>query len=265
MKSKRVFFVCLLGGLLPMLGFAQDFAVAGKSSLLSNGTTIKSNPVQKKNIIKVNLSALLLKNFSFQYERAIGQRISAAVNVRTMPLGTLPFLPTIEDIVEDPGIPVNQIRLGNFGVTPEVRFYVGKRGALRGFYLAPFASYNNYKTNLPIKYDNDTRTGIFKGNITTLTGGLLLGAQWNLSKTLSLDWWIAGPNYGGANGDLNLVSALSPSEQTSLRNAIEDIKNDDGGGKIIETYTVNSNGANIKVNGPWGGLRGLGINLGIRF
>ncbi|MBC7890020.1 MAG: DUF3575 domain-containing protein [Ferruginibacter sp.] len=218
---------------------------------------------QKNTIVKINLSALVFKNISVQYERKIARNISIAANVRYIPFGKLPFLSSIEKAVDDPSVPVKKAKLGAFGVTPEIRFYVGKKGAMRGFYVAPFGNYTRYKTNLPIDYSG--KTGIFNGNISTITGGLLFGAQFKLGKSVYLDWWILGPNYGGAKGDLILTTPLSASEQAELADQIEELKADAPFNKIIDSYTVGSTGALIKARGPWAGLRGLGFNLGIRF
>ncbi|MEO6228635.1 MAG: DUF3575 domain-containing protein [Ferruginibacter sp.] len=218
---------------------------------------------QKNNIIKINLSALVFKNFSFQYERKISRSTTVGVNVHYMPFSKLPFLSSIEKAVDDPDVPVDLIKLGSTGITPEIRFYVGKKGAFHGFYIAPYANYTNYKTDLPIDYD--TKTGIFNGNVKAITGGILFGAQWNLSKTVYLDWWIIGPAYGSGKGNLDLNTTLSPTEQTDLRDQIEDLRADAPFDKIIESYTVDANGARIRASGPWAGLRGLGFNIGIRF
>lgn len=223
----------------------------------------KETERQKNNIVKLNLSALVFKNISVQYERKVAKSISVAANVHYIPFGKLPFLSSIQKAIDDPNVPVDQFKLGGFGFTPEIRFYVGRKGALRGFYIAPFANYTKYKTGLPINYS--AKTGIFTGNITSLTGGLLLGAQFKLGKSLYLDWWIIGPNYGSAKGGLNLTTTLSAMEQTELRNEIEALKADAPFDKLIESYTVSSTGAFINAKGPWAGLRGLGINLGIRF
>lgn len=221
----------------------------------------------KNNIVKINLSALVVKNISVQYERKVAKRVSIAANVHYRPFGKLPFLSTIEKVIDDPSVPVNQLKWGGVGVTPEVRFYVGKKGALRGFYLAPFANISKYKADLPIEYNNGptNNIGIFNGNISTITGGLLLGAQWKLGKSLYLDWWIIGPNYGNAKGDLILTTSLNSTEQADLRSEIENLIADAPFDKLVESYSVNSNGAIINAKGPWGGLRGLGFNLGFRF
>lgn len=217
---------------------------------------------EKKNIIKVNLPALAFRNFSLQYERQVGKRTSVAVNVHTIPFGKLPFQSTIENFGDDTDVQFDKFQIGSFGIVPEFRYYVGKKGALRGFYIGPFLSYSNYKLDLPIEYNN--KTGIFNGKLNAITGGLQLGSQFRLSNSLTLDWWILGPNYGSADGTLTFTGALTATEQQELSDALEDIKND-APLKTIKSYTVNANGATVIAKGPWGGLRGLGFNLGFRF
>lgn len=219
----------------------------------------------KKNIVKINLPALAFKNISVQYERAVAKKMSIAVNVHTIPFGKLPFQNTFKNITDNSDVRYDQFKLGSFGVVPEFRFYLGKKGALHGFYFGPFVSYSTYKMNLPISYTSGTttKTGIFDGKLTTVTGGLQLGSQFSLGKNVVLDWWIFGPNYGSANGTLNFTATLTQTEQDDLRNTLEDLKND-APLNTIKSYTVNGNGASVVAKGPWGGFRGLGFNLGIR-
>jgi hypothetical protein len=108
----------------------------------------------KNNILKINLSSLLVKNISVQYERKVGKRISLAANVHYVPFGQLPFLSAIKKAIDDPSVPVDKLKWGGLGFTPELRFYIGKKGALRGFYFAPFANFTNYKTDLPLDYNS---------------------------------------------------------------------------------------------------------------
>ena len=218
----------------------------------------------QQNVVKINLSALAFKNISLQYERAVGKRTSVAMNVRTIPMGSLAFQSVIDNIVDQAFIEYDQIKVGGFGIVPEFRYYLGKKDVLQGFYIGTFVSYNNYTMSLPISYSNNTRTGIFDGKLNAVTGGLQLGAQFRLSNSLTLDWWIIGPNYGAGNGTLNLSTALSPSEQSELKNQLENLKNEVPL-NIIKSYSVSSTGATINAKGPWGGLRGLGFNLGLRF
>ena len=220
----------------------------------------------KNNIIKLNLSALAVKNISIQYERRISRKTSLALGIHTLPFGDVPFQSTIEDLVDDPSANIKELKLGAFGIAPEFRFYPGKKGVFRGLYFGPFLNYNSYKTNLPINYDynNETRTGLFKGTVSTYTVGLQIGAQWKLSNAISLDWWIFGPNYGGSKGDIIFSSQLDYYEQGALGIELQELK-DDVPLHFIKSYSVDNNGAVINIKGPWAGIRGLGINLGYHF
>ncbi len=214
------------------------------------------------NIVKVNLSALLMRNFSVQYERKISPKLALALGVHFLPFGKLPYQNIVSNYVDVNNIDFTKANIGAFGIIPEVRIYPGKEGALRGFYLGPFISYSSYKTDLPIYYSN--KTGIFNGDISTFTGGLQIGVQRKLSRKVYVDFWIIGPNYGGSSGNLIFKGNLDELEQSSLRFSIQDVK-DNFLIKFIESYQVDQNGGNIKVKGPWGGLRGAGINIGFRF
>ena len=78
--------------------------------------------MKKNNILKINLSALVIKKISVQYERKVAKSISVAANVHQMPFAKLPFLSEIEKAINDPSVPVNQLKLDAFGVTPEIGF-----------------------------------------------------------------------------------------------------------------------------------------------
>lgn len=219
---------------------------------------------ERNNMLKVNMSALILKNISLQYERKISRKVTLALGAHVLPFGKVPFNGLVKQVVNDPSVPIDDFRLGSSGITPEIRWYLSKRGAFHGFYLGAFAAFNQYKTDLPIQYDNDTKTGVFNGTLKTFTGGLQLGAQWNLGRRIYLDWWIIGPNVGQGKGTLAFAGVLSPTDQDDIRQAIEDVR-DDFPVDAIESYQVNSQGASIQVKGPWLGLRGMAFNLGFRF
>lgn len=221
------------------------------------------------NIIKINLTSVVLKNYSFQYERIINRKFSFALGFRTMPNGKLPLQSTIEKIVGDDAEAKEQIanfNLGNTAITPEFRFYVSKKGYGQGFYLAPFYRNATYKgSGLKFTYQNSamvestiSMSGELKGN----SFGLILGAQWHLGKHISLDWWILGPHYGNGKGDFTGKSSqpLTQVEQDDLRQELEDFEVP----LTTKTVTVNANGANVKLDGPFGGVR-AGILIGVRF
>lgn len=218
----------------------------------------------KKNMIKLNLPALALKTVTLQYERAISRKTTVAGTFRFMPKGNIPFKNNIIKLADDPDTErqLNNLEIGNMAFMPEIRFYLGKRGAFHGFYVAPFASIARYSASLSFEYDDNgvTKNIPLTGDINSVTGGLMLGAQWKLSKAVYLDWWILGPNYGRSNGDIAGKKTLNTSEQQSLRDELDalDIPLTDF------TYTVDGNGATVNFKGPWAGVRS-GLCIGINF
>ncbi|MFD1629619.1 DUF3575 domain-containing protein [Pseudopedobacter beijingensis] len=224
-----------------------------------------------KNLIKLNLTGLPLRTYSGTYERAIGKKISAGIGFRYMGEGKLPFLDDIKSAIDDPETNkhISNLKLGNYAITPEVKFYMGK-GVFRGFYIAPFVRYAVYSADLPFEFTYEDQNNIEKtekiplsGNVTTITGGLMFGAQWKLSKRIYLDWMILGPNAGSAKGDITGNKTLSDDERDGLQKEIDKLKDSDIPMLKLSGEATN-NGARIDFSGPWAGLR-AGINLGFRF
>ena len=228
-----------------------------------------SKKIENKNLVKMNVAALLFKNYSFQYERAISRKISIAGGIRFAPKSGVPFKSKIEDAIDDEETweSIKDFKTGNFAITPEVRFYLGKQ-VFQGFYIAPFARYATYSAEVTFGYDVDNGAGgttretiPLSGDLATLTGGLLFGAQWKLSKLVHLDWWILGPNYGTSSGNIAGQKSLSQEEQNELLDALQEL---DELPLVKSKYTVDSNGAKVDFDGPWGGLR-AGLSIGFRF
>lgn len=217
-----------------------------------------------KNMIKINLPALALKNITLQYERAVARKVTLAGTFRYMPKSSIPLKSTFIDLADDAEFErqIDGLKVGNFALMPEVRFYLSKKGAFRGFYLGLFGNVSRFTADIPIEYDDAGTTEIIpmSGNLNGITGGLMIGTQFKLSKKLNLDWWILGPNYGTSNGKLTGQKTMDVTEQQALR--------DELAGLDIPltkfTYDVNGNGATINFDGPWGGVR-AGICLGIKF
>lgn len=221
-----------------------------------------------KNILKVNLTSAVLRYYSLQYERLLSRKISAGIGMGYMPSGKLPLLAGLEPVIDDPDTyaHLQNLSIGAFSVTPEVRFYLGKHSGARGFYIAPFARYSDYQ----LRFDNFTfepenapsahASIALKGNLSGITGGLLLGSQWRLGKRIYLDWWIAGAGYGRGKGELNGAASLSNEEQQALKLELDALQLP----FVKSETTVDANGAYMKLAGPWADLR-AGISLGISF
>lgn len=231
---------------------------------------VEDNNAVNFNQIKLNLTAIPFNNYSVQYERIISKKGSFAISLRYMPESKLPFQSLIRKSVidEDPELQrtMEKLRISNFAITPEYRFYLGK-GYGHGFYVSPFYRYAMFKSNnILINYTNDIlgneETVNLSGDLNSHTFGIAVGVQWLLSKNISLDWMIAGPHFGSGNGNFIGLSSrtLSTGDQQSVREELErlDIP------FTKKTITTNPQGATMKLDGPWGGIR-TGISIGVHF
>ena len=264
MKQRFLFFTCLLL-LVNLASFAQQADLSPSVDTAAPVITKVKKPA--KNFLKVNLLNLAIRNYSFQYERALSKRFSAAIGFRIMPKGGIPLLSTIEKSVsiddEDVSETLRKVRIKNMAITPEVRFYVGKKGYGRGFYLAPFYRYAVYETGrLPVEINDEGKTVDLSGKLTTNTFGLQLGAQWMLSRRIFLDWWIIGPQFGTHKSEFtgSQDTNFTDDEKQDIDAFFEDFSLPN----LNLTSKTNNNSITVSTSGPWAGIR-AGLCLGVRF
>jgi hypothetical protein len=219
------------------------------------------------NIIKWNLGSMALRNYHFTYERNIIKNVSLSLSYRVMPNGTVPYEDKLKEYINSDEINFSRFTMGNSAITPELRIYLSAR-KMRGFYLAPYARFATFDITAPVKYTSTvpvvgsvTKEADFGGKIKSTSGGLMIGYQFQLLKKLVIDFQIIGGHYGNSKGDLNFAAPLTTQEQQSLRDNLSKIESD----PFTFTYTVNSNGAQIKTDGPWAGIRGVNLGIGLRF
>lgn len=223
-----------------------------------------SQTIEGRNMGKIDLSAFAFKGFNIQYERQVSPKVTAALSYGTIPFSTIAFKSYINDQVYNPDLNIADYRLGTSVFTPEVRYYFGKEGAFQGFYLAPYVRISSYKIEGPITYSNSNgakQKANFKGKFNNITGGVMIGSSWQLSDKFYLDWWIAGGSFGGEKGNFTAATPLTEGDQASLKSKLESISLL---GITIKSE-VNSSGAVVKTSGSMVGVRGLGINFGVRF
>ena len=248
--------------LLPFLAFLlTSFTSFAQQNQFSSSGYEQDNNWQ--NEFKINLFAFAFKSISVEYERQIRPKTTFTLNFRVMPKSTLPFKNSFKNAISDTST-ANQLdnfKTGNVALMPSIRFYVGHRGAFHGFYIAPFLEYAHYTANLPYKYyDSDYKIIPLSGSMNTFTGGFMLGAQWNLSAAVNIDWWIFGPHYGISKGSISGKKSLSSSEQDALKVELDNLDIP----LTKTTNTVDANGATVDFSGPWGGIRS-GLCIGIKF
>ncbi|MDQ3535226.1 MAG: DUF3575 domain-containing protein [Bacteroidota bacterium] len=268
MKSKLFYvFITLLSG-FPAQLLAQTDSV---QKVNVNTTLVPSQKHKQSNFIKINITGILLKNYSLQFERTLSRKFSIAVAYRKMPITTLPLKNQISKIIgeDDPDTKkiIENVRLGNYAITPEIRLYLSKKGYGQGFYIAPFYRYASFEVE-KFQFDYSTTTSAddntinLSGKLTANTGGLLMGVQKALGKHICLDTWIIGPHIGSGSGNFSGVStrALTPAEQDELRQQLEDFDIP----LTNKTVNVTANGASLKLDGPWAGVR-AGLSIGVKF
>lgn len=239
-------------------GVAQDTPVEMKESA--------SIP---RNFIRTNLTGILVKNYSLQFERVLNKRFSVGVELRLMPSTSLPFTKLISNSLgSDPDIlsSLMNVRVSGSAITPSVKFYPTRKGYGRGFYISAFFRNATYKAErLDFYYDNSNgeKNSIqLKGEFTSNTVGLVLGKQWTIGRYFCIDWTIIGGHYGSARGLLTGKNseALSEADQQTVRDALNglEIPYTD---KEVE---VSANRSTLRLSGPWAAFR-TGLAIGIRF
>lgn len=219
-----------------------------------------------KTIIKANALGWATRNFGFYGERVINKNISAVVGINFMPKGNIPFIGMFnkEQLIKD-------IQTSSFAFTPEIRFYLGKSGYGRGFYVAPYYKYESFNAdNFMVEYRDGSgidQSVTLNGKLNTHSAGAIVGLQWFLgkNKNIALDWTIIGAHYGSNKGTLNGNSTrpLSEQEQADLKNEIEKTIADS---KFLKSdgVTVDEHSAQANIKSPWVLIR-MVLSVGYRF
>jgi hypothetical protein len=229
------------------------------SNGFTQATTVKFPADTGKNLIKLHFGSFLFKSANIQYERAIKKRMALGLSIRWMPKSSVAFSSSFSDDDEVMG----SFKTGNFAITPEIRWYFGKK-VFKGFYVAPFLRLANYSaaTNYDFTVNGVKENIPLKGNLTTFTTGVLIGAQWRIANKVYFDWSIFGPHDGFSKGKITGTKTLSAEEQKSLKEELKDLENDMPIGKV--SSNVDGNGATVNVSGPWAGIR-ANLGIGYRF
>lgn len=232
-----------------------------------------------KNIIKTNLFGNLVGNYNVTYERAFAKKLSFSLGLRYMPKTNMPsaLRDVLEKQIDDKNMRLEQFEMGNFAITPELRLYLSA-GKMKGFYIAPYARYASFDLKVPLSYDftpigqTEKAYATFTGKFTSISGGLLLGTQFQIAKKLVLDFWIIGAHYGSSSGEI-IASDFNPSidpnntaQTTEFKKQVESVNNNEYGpfkfkGQVSSDYKT----AKFTTEGAWAGVRALGLSLGIRF
>ncbi|HEY9114470.1 MAG TPA: DUF3575 domain-containing protein [Bacteroidales bacterium] len=249
---------------------AQSDSVAPSPSTMVTLQTEQATSFEN-NIIKLNVTALFVKNFTVQYERIIKKYLSGAISVRYMPNGSLPyknfFYNQFGDDDPEAKETIENMKVNNFAVTPEVRFYVGKKGFGQGFYIAPSYRYAKFNvSNIEYNYNDDedeNSTILMSGKLSSNYGGFVIGAQWLFGSHVTLDWWIFGPLFGVENSNFNGNSDYKLTAEDKAQ-IIENVNDIDIPGTTTEVSFPDDYSVSVQLHGPIYGVA-FGLAVGFRF
>ena len=238
-----------------------------------------------KTIIKANVTSPLLNSYSFSAERILTKGLSLQVGIAKRNDSKLPFAESIEkELAGNKDFSVNNLTIGSFAVTPELRWYLGGNYG-KGLYLMAYYRYQKYTMQgLEGKTEISTTTAgrstkedvniVSSGDLTTKSFGAGFGVQWFLGKkkNIVLDWNILGAHYG--KGTLSLSGSFTSNKEITkdqldeLGKLVSDNFQGFQKGEVKDGYVeVNAKDKKISVKGistPWAWLR-TSLSIGIRF
>lgn len=227
------------------------------------------------NIIKTNLSADAINNYNITYEKSINHFISLSVNYKSMPLSSLPLKSIAKQFIKNDAIDFDNFKFGNTTITFEGRFYLGL-SKMSGFYIGPYIRYGNYNLSVPASYTYTpdkifpaeivkpiTAVATLDGTVRTQSYGAHVGMQFQLLTKLVLDISFIGGHYGTSSGKLEFSppGGFPKPAQVALKQVLDNTN----ANPLTLKSSVDATKATIDTEGPWWGLRGLGIGLGLRF
>lgn len=272
MKYLYFFYLFLIG----------DFAFA-QFETIQDSSIIVIKPEEKNernNLIKANILFLAFPSVSIQYERKVFNKNSIGLSVNYTSNRNIPFLNLINRQLGDSEYTKNQlhnISINSTAISPEFKFYLGKE-AFKGFYIGPFIRYAVYDVKFPMDYKVEYINYIneridFKGRLNTFTTGISFGAQWEVLNNFYVDWLIVGPHLGFSKNSLTAHKELSERQQNAISQSLNIIKdnlqtvNNIPGVNVPNinfNYEVNNEGARIRFNEQWAGIKML-LGFGYRF
>lgn len=129
----------------------------------------KSETKTEKNVLKVNTLSLFLATGSIFYEHKLSDGVSGQLGLAYM------------------GVKIQDTKFTGVILTPEVRLYP-RKNAIDGFYIAPYLRYQNFTL----------QSGVNKGSLSSMGGGLLFGRQWITRSGFTMDLFFGG-HYGSSS------------------------------------------------------------------
>lgn len=219
-------------------------------------------------VAKLNVAGLTVGTFSAQYERALPGRLSFAASINLRPKGGLPLRGFFDNFI-DAGDTIStrllyDSRVAHFAITPELRYYFGRQ-PMKGFYMAMYARYAS--SDFSVGYTYTSGSSVYpvslKARGNSIGVGLLAGAQFNLSRRVVLDWWIAGASVNRTVIEVKGRANLTEVSQEDRDDAEALLEGDDILNGAFDV-TVSDHGGSARGKMTLPGLR-TGLCIGLRF
>ena len=182
--------------------------------------------VQRKNIVRYNLSGALLFGFDkfivFGYERILRRNQSISVNFGKA------ALPSIISIITDSFELKKQGESSGTNFSIDYRFYLQKENKYlppHGLYIGPYYSFNHFTRDNQWDHTHST-TADYINSHTALeihTIGFELGYQIILWKKLTLDFVMVGPGLGFYHYKATFDNNLSTADKEQLLQALQQL------------------------------------------
>ncbi len=233
-------------------------------------------------VLKTNLSADAIQNYNLTFEKSLNHFMSLSVSYATMPKRDLPLKSLVKQFIDNPNINFDNFKVANNTITIESRFYLGLQ-KMSGFYIAPYARFGNMEVDVPVNYtytytpapiqgvtipaQTVSTSANLVGTIRSQSVGAYFGMQFQLLTKLVLDVWLIGGHYGTSNGKLqaDLPANTPPVISSAALNALKSTIDQTNANPFHLSTVVSGNSIITNTDGPWAGLRGAGITVGLRF
>ncbi len=252
-----------------------------------------SSVFAQKNAVKLHLESLFLGAANIGYERNIGDKITAGVNVGIFIPREIPFYSPAEDTAAN-YVDTDNLKNNFKGlmITPEFRFY--PKGNGKGFYLGGYLKYSSYKLatfqtstyalsddeynslDPNAEYYNDVNHTTKEIDITSnidyklkqFGGGLQLGVQWLIADRFVIDWGFIGFGYNvfKASGELTIEGDIPIEYPKYAKDAENEINKGlaDLPGSPKATVVGKDNSLKASVPFATPGLRSF-LSIGLKF
>jgi hypothetical protein len=178
------------------------------------------------NTVKWNLEALLYRNLSFQYERTMTDNIGLNVQFGYLLPKAVPKTFTDTSISGSSGqnFMVTGAKFkGGPQITPEFRYYFKGEGN-QGFYLGAYVRWAKYSMDMDANYRKDDVSPYkpyhWTGSLNLLHIGGIMGTQFHIGDHFTIDWWIAGLQFGSSKVKMNATGDFSGLSQQEFQDDI---------------------------------------------